>query len=358
MDVDQGHGVSDLFKAQCHLYKHIYYFIESMSLKCALELGIPDVIQKNNRPINLQQLVSALNIPVSKANFLQRLMRILEHTGFFDTVKIHDNQEEVEEGYVLTSSSKLLLKDSPTSLSPAVLAMLDPVLMNPWFSLGEWIQGKESTPFETYHGMSFGEYEKRNLKFINNLNEGMASDSKLVSLVVKEHKEIFESVNSLVDVGGGTGTLARSIADAYPHLKCTVLDLPQVVANLPESENLKFVGGDMFKSIPSTDAIIIKSVLLNWSDEDCIKILKRCREAIPCKDNGGKVVLVEMVINDQKDEHELTKTRLFFDMGMMLIGNGRGRNEIEWKKLFQEAGFNHYKITAVSGLNSIIEVYP
>jgi isoflavone-7-O-methyltransferase len=258
MDVDQGHGVSELFKAQCKLYKHIYYFIESMSLKCALQLGIPDIIHKNNQPITLPQLVSALDIPVSKANFLQRLMRILVHSGVFDTTKMHENQEEEEEGYVLTSSSRLLLKDSPTNLSPAVIAILDPVLMSPWFSLGEWIQGKERTPFEACHGMSFREYGKRNIKFINNLNEAMASDSQLVSLVVKEHMEIFESVDSLVDVGGGTGTLARSIADAYPHMKCTVLDLPQVVANLPESENLKFVGGDMFKSIPSADAIIIK----------------------------------------------------------------------------------------------------
>ncbi|KAG6778796.1 hypothetical protein POTOM_015143 [Populus tomentosa] len=358
MDVDQGHGVSELFKAQCKLYKHIYYFIESMSLKCAVQLGIPDIIHKNNQPITLPQLVSALDIPVSKANFLQRLMRILVHSGVFDTTKMHGNQEEEEEGYVLTSSSRLLLKDSPTYLSPAVIAMLDPVLMSPWFSLGEWIQGKERTPFEAYHGMSFWEYGKRNIKFINNLNESMASDSQLVSLVVKEHMEIFESVDSLVDVGGGTGTLARSIADAYPHMKCTVLDLPHVVANLPESENLKFVGGDMFKPIPSADAIIIKSVLLNWSDEDCIKILKRCRAAIPSQDEGGKLVLVEMVINDKKDEHELTKTRLFVDMEMMLICNGRGRNEEEWKKLFLEAGFSHYKITATSGLNSIIMVYP
>ncbi|KAF9683617.1 hypothetical protein SADUNF_Sadunf04G0032500 [Salix dunnii] len=355
MDVDQGHGVSELFKAQCHLYKHIYYFIESMSLKCAVQLGIPDVIHKKNQPTTLPQLVSALNIPVSKANFLQRLMRILAHSGVFDITKICEDQGG--EGYVLTSSSRLLLKDSPANLSPAVLAVLDPVLLNPWFSLGEWIQGKERTPFETYHGTSFWEYGKRNIKFNNNLNEAMASDSQVASLVVKEHKEIFESVDSLVDVGG-TGALARSIADAYPHMKCTVLDLPQAVANLPESENLKFVGGDMFKSIPFADAIIMKSVLLNWSDEDCIKILKRCREAIPSADDGGKLVLVEMVINDKKDEHELTKTRLFVDMEMMLICNGRGRDEKEWKKLFLEAGFSHYKITATSGLNYIIEVYP
>ncbi|KAJ6670248.1 O-METHYLTRANSFERASE [Salix viminalis] len=358
MDADQGHGVSELFKAQSHLYKHIYYFIESMSLKCAVQLGIPDIIHKNNQPTTLPQLVSALNIPVSKANFLQRLMRILVHSGVFDITKICEDQEGGGGGYVLTSSSRLLLKDSPANLSPAVLAVLDPVLLSPWFSLGQWIQGEERTPFEAYHGTSFWEYGKRNVKFNNNLNEAMASDSQVASLVVKEHKEIFESVDSLVDVGGGTGNLARSIAEAYPHMRCTVVDLPQVVANLPESKNLKFVGGDMFKSIPSADAIIMKSVLLNWSDEDCIKILKRCREAIPSTDDGGKLVLVEMVINDRKDEHELTKTRLFVDMEMMLICNGRGRSEKEWKKLFLEAGFSHYKITATSGLNDIIEVYP
>ncbi|KAJ6767035.1 O-METHYLTRANSFERASE [Salix purpurea] len=281
MDADQGHGVSELFKAQSHLYKHIYYFIESMSLKCAVQLGIPDIIHKNNQPTTLPQLVSALNIPVSKANFLQRLMRILVHSGVFDITKICEDQEGGG-GYVLTSSSRLLLKDSPANLSPAVLAVLDPVLLSPWFSLGQWIQGEELTPFEAYHGTSFWEYGKRNIKFNSNLNEAMASDSQVASL----------------------------------------------------------------------------SVLLHWSDEDCIKILKRCREAIPSTDDGGKLVLVEMVINDRKDEHELTKTRLFVDMEMMLICNGRGRDEKEWKKLFLEAGFSHYKITATSGLNYIIEVYP
>lgn len=101
-----------------------------------------------------------------------------------------------------------------------------------------------------------------------------------------------------------------------------------------------------------------QSVLHNWSDEDCIKILKRCKEAIPSKDEGGRVILIEMVINDKKDEPELTKTRLLVDMLMMLICSGRERNEKEWEKLFLEAGFSHYKITPTSGLNSIIEVYP
>ncbi|EEF39800.1 o-methyltransferase, putative [Ricinus communis] len=359
MELDQGLEANELFQAQCHIYKHMYHYLESMSLKCAVQLGIPDIIHKHNKPMTLLELASALDIPPAKANCLQRVIRILVHSGFFTIAKVHDQEEVEEDGYVLTTSSRLLLKDSPTTLSPFALAMLNPALITPWFSLSEWYQGNQLTAFETYHGKDFWQYGKENQDFIKSLNEGMACDSQLVSLIVKDHKEIFEGVASLVDVGGGTGTLARAIADAYPLMTCAVLDLPQVVANLQETKNMKFVAGDMFHSIPSADAILIKSVLHNWSDEACIKILKRCREAIQSKDEGGKVIIIEVVINEKKDECEVVeKTKLFMDMEMMLICTGKERNEEEWARLFLEAGFNHYKITATSGLNSIIEVYP
>ncbi|KAL3509270.1 hypothetical protein ACH5RR_028671 [Cinchona calisaya] len=76
----------------------------------------------------------------------------------------------------------------------------------------------------------------------------MASDVRLISsLVIKNWKDIFLGLNSLVDVGGGTGTLAEAIADAFPHLNSAVLDLPHVV------------GGDMFAATPPTDAFLLKS---------------------------------------------------------------------------------------------------
>ncbi|XP_019234237.1 PREDICTED: isoflavone 4'-O-methyltransferase-like [Nicotiana attenuata] len=89
----------------------------------------------------------------------------------------------------------------------------------------------------------------------------MASDSKMMSLVVKDCKQVFEEMDSLVDVGGGTGVIAKNILGAFPHIKCTVLDLPHVVANMPETENLKYVGGDMFQSIPPADAFLFKLVM-------------------------------------------------------------------------------------------------
>ena len=71
----------------------------------------------------------------------------------------------------------------------------------------------------------------------------MASDTEIMtSFVVKaECKQIFEGLGSLVDVGGGDGSFSRIICEAFPGIKCTVLDLPHVVANLPEADNLKYI---------------------------------------------------------------------------------------------------------------------
>ncbi|PON57123.1 O-methyltransferase COMT-type [Trema orientale] len=84
----------------------------------------------------------------------------------------------------------------------------------------------------------------------------MASDSAILHSVVKDYKHVFEGLNSLVDVGGGTGKTSRIITEAFPHLQCTVL--PHMVANLPETENLKFVGGDMFRHITPADSVLLE----------------------------------------------------------------------------------------------------
>ncbi|XP_059658741.1 trans-resveratrol di-O-methyltransferase-like [Cornus florida] len=359
MDPNHGEESSELFRAQAHIYKHTFAFANSLCLKCAIQLGIPDIIHNHKHPITLPDLVTALQLPPAKTSYLHRLMRLLVHSGFFATTKIHENQEEEEEeGYVLTPSSKLLLKDELTSLSTFVQAIVDPLLLSPWQVLGDWFRGNELTAFETAHGASLWDSVDKNPQLNKLLNDTMESDSGSMRLALRSCKEIFGDLGSLVDVGGGTGTISRIILEAFPHIKCTVLDLPHVVANLPESENLKVVAGDMFLSIPPADGILIKSVLHNWGDEDCVKILKKCREAIPSKDDGGKVIIIDTVINGERDEHGMTELKLVFDIFMMVLVNGRQRNEKEWETLFLEAGFSSYKITPIFGIRSLIEVYP
>ncbi|XP_075659597.1 trans-resveratrol di-O-methyltransferase-like [Castanea sativa] len=360
MDLIHGEGVSELFQVQCHLYKHIFSYIDSMSLKCAIQLGIPDTIHNHGQPITLQELVSKLHIHPKKTSCVHRLMRLLVHSGFFAKTIVHENQEKEkeEEAYTLTPSSRLILKDNVTSLSPFVLAMLDPALVSPWQFMGDWFQGSELTPFEKAHGKGFWDYCNQNPEYNNIFNEGMASDSRLMNLVVKDYKPIFEGLGSLVDVGGGTGTVARIISEEFPHMKCTVFDLPHVVANLPDSKNLKFVGGNMFQYVPPADAVLFKWILHDWSDEECVKILKNCKEAITSKGKEGKVIIIDVVINQEKDEHDVTTTKLLFDALMMVLLTGKERNKKEWEKLFLEAGFSHYKIVSSFGMKSVIEIYP
>ncbi|GLT29525.1 hypothetical protein SLA2020_043850 [Shorea laevis] len=300
------------------------------------EASIPDIIHGHGEPTTLSELVSALPIHATKVNCVHRLMCMLVHSGFFATAtKLHGDKEE--KVYVLTPS-KVLLKDQANCLFPFVLAMFDPALMTPWQFLGDWMKGEKLTAFQSVHGMGFWDYMDQNPESKNFFHEAMASDSQMMNLVVRDCKPVFEGLNSLVDVGGGT----------FPH----------VVANLLESSgNLKFLALDMFESIPSADGILQKLVLRAFGDEDCIKILKRCREAIKSK-GGGKGIIIDIVINEKKDEHELTEAKLYFDMLMMALASGRERYEKDWERLFMEAGFSHYKVRPIFDLRSLIEVYP
>ncbi|PHT53193.1 Trans-resveratrol di-O-methyltransferase [Capsicum baccatum] len=126
------------------------------------------------------------------------------------------------------------------------------------------------------------------------------------------------------------------------------------------SLNMKH-GGDIFQSIPHADAILLKLVMHNWSNEDCVKILQRCREASKHNDEGrkGKVLIIDMVLNRDEDEADMTEVKLFFDVLMtVLLAGGRQKTEKEWERLFLESGFMSYKIILFLCLRSLIQVFP
>jgi hypothetical protein len=187
----------------------------------------------------------------------------MTHSGFFSQQNVTGNELEIE--YMLTDASRLLLKDNPMSVRPFVQAMLDPVLTNPWHQLSTWLKNDDATTFETTHKMLLWDFASRDSNFSNLFNESMASDARLVTnLLIENYRGAFIGLESLVDVGGGTGTTAKALAKSFPQLECTVFDLPHVVAGLQGSDNLKYVGGDMFKEIPPADAILMKVKYYNF----------------------------------------------------------------------------------------------
>ncbi|KAL5998801.1 hypothetical protein ACLOJK_009749 [Asimina triloba] len=359
MASSHGDGSDEMLEAQAHVWNQIFQFINSMSLNCAVQLGIPDAIHRHGlEPMPLSQLAAALPINPAKAQHLGRLMRLLVHSGFFATQKIDATGRE---GYVLTPSSRLLLTGTATTMSPFLLTMLDPVLVKPFQCLGNWFMGSDSSAFQTANGVNFWEQATHNSELSSKLHHGLASDARLtMSAVVKDHGLLFQGLRSLIDVGGGTGIAAETIANAFPHLKCSVLDLPRVVASAPKRNNVSMIGGDMFESIPSADAVFLKRVLHDWSDDECVRILKKCKEAIPPGVKGGKVIILEVVVNKNiNGDHKALETQLFFDLMILsCVPTGKERDENEWRKIFIDAGFTDYMITSMLGPQSIIEVYP
>ncbi|KAL8249608.1 hypothetical protein R6Q59_006476 [Mikania micrantha] len=350
-----------LLQSQAHIWSHIFSFINSMTLKCAIELQIPDIINRHGTPMLLSELVEALSISKEKSNFLYRLMRMLVHSGFFvkQSVSITRGSDEEEEGYLLAPASKLFLKEDPLCMRPFVLAMLDPILMDPWQHMSKWFQNDDINSFQTTHGKMVWDFTFQEPVLNKLFNEAMATDARLVSQVLLKHYGgVFEGIDSIVDVGGGTGNLAKSIAEAFPNISCISFDLPHVVKGLDGSKNLTYVGGDMFEAIPKANAVMMKWILHDWNDEECIKILVRCKEAILSKDNGGKLIIMDMVVINDEPDNKTLETQLQYDMLMMTTVAGKERTEKEWAKLFSDAGFSNYKITPVLGLRSIIEVYP
>nr|AFK42082.1 unknown [Lotus japonicus] len=356
MSSSNGRAASEIFKGQALVYRHLFAFENSMSLKWIVELGIPDIIHNHGHPITLSNLVSILQIPQEKIGNVRRLMRYLAHNGFFEIVRIHEDQEE-KEAYALTPASELLVKSSEMCLAPMVECILDPTLSGSYHLLKEWIYEKDKTLFNVSLGSDIWDFLQKNPSYNSIFNEAMASDSRVLNLGLRDCNSVSAELECVVDVGGGTGTTAKILCEKFPNLKCIVFDRPQVVENLSGSNNVSYVGGDMFQSIPKADAVLLKLILHDWIDKDCIKILQKCKEAISDNGEKGKVIVIDIVINEKQEEHEITGTKLLMDVNMASL-NGKERDEQEWKKLFLESGFKDYKISPLTGLLSLIEIYP
>ncbi len=97
----------------------------------------------------------------------------------------------------------------------------------------------------------------------------------------------WESVRTVVDVGGGTGALLASLLRRHPQARGILVDLPGTVARSGEviesfgvADRVTVAGQSFFDPLPAgADLYLLKSVLNDWADEPTVAILRRCAEA-------------------------------------------------------------------------------
>ncbi|KAI3871222.1 hypothetical protein MKW98_015122 [Papaver atlanticum] len=340
-------------KDQAQLWNIIYGFAASLVLRCVVEIGIPDIIKNNNGSITLSELVSKLPIPNVNSDYLYRILRYLVHLNILGQETCNGGAEKV---YSLKPVGTLLLKDAETSMVQTILGVAQKEFMVPWHFMKEGLGNGSATAFEKGMGMDIWKYLESNPDQSQLFNEGMAEETRLLTkTLIEDCRDTFQGLNSLIDIGGGNGTTIMAIYEAFPHLKCTLYDLPHVIANSHDYPNIEKVPGDMFKSVPSAQAILLKCILHDWSDEHCVNILKKCKEAIPKE--TGKVIIVDVALEEESQD-ELTKARLILDMDMLVNTGGRERTADDWEVLFRRAGFRSHKIRHIRAIQSVIEAFP
>lgn len=256
---------AELLQAQAELWCHTFAYLKSMALQSVIKIGIPTAIHRCGGAASLFDLQEALpGIPASKWPRLSRLVKLLVVSGIF---------KEDEAGvYCLTPVSRLLVEEGvggQTCLSQFAVMVTSPFHFMSSQRLPEWLKNEDDaasaeTPFMMAHEAGFFTYTARDLEFGALFNEAMGADSRFVAeIFVRECGEVFTGLTSLVDVGGGDGTTAKAIAKAFPHVRCSVLELPQVAANMPVDGMIEFVAGDMMEFIPPADVVLFKVMIIS-----------------------------------------------------------------------------------------------
>jgi len=150
----------------------------------------------------------------------------------------------------------------------------------------------------------------------------------------------FSRFESVVDVGGGDGTVLAAILDRNPHLHGTVLDQPhlmfdaqRVASHYGVEDRVRLLGGDFFEAVPAADAYVLKTILHDWDDDRASQILRRCRLGMR---TGGRILVVEVMLPERAVAGD--GGGFLGDMMMLVETGGRERTEREFRELFAAAG--------------------
>lgn len=314
-------------------------YLYSAALHTAARFGIADHLAGG--PRSADELAKAAEVD---GPHLYRLLRFLATKGVF--------REDEEGRFHLTPLAQPLRTDTERSLRDYIMVRGEPVFWQSAAELHEAVR-TGSTAFENVYGLPFYDHVAADPELGKAFNSSMAAFSETLSNDVVEAVDL-SGATSAVDVGGGRGGLLRAILRRNPHMTGTLVDLESVVAghvlDTPElAGRWSAQAGDFFASVPSgADVYLLKHVLASWPDEECVRILRTCRQAMPA---GGRLLVINAMIPAGNDPHP-GKT---IDVLMMTVLNGKGRTRAEYEALLARAGFAVARVLEASPHASVIE---
>ncbi|THU47860.1 hypothetical protein C4D60_Mb09t20110 [Musa balbisiana] len=318
------------------------------TLKAAIELRLLDIIVEAGPGAMLSPVEIAARLPTENpqaATMVDRMLRLLAaNTVVSCTVQTGADGRPTRKYGAAPIGKYLTKNEDGVSMAALALLLQDKIFVDTWHYLKDSVL-EGGIPMKNAYGMFLFDYISSDPRFSKVFNEGMRSHSSIIIKNLLRVYSGFDDMEGLVDVGGNDGATLQMITSRHPHITGINYDLPHVISVAQPMPGVKHISGDMFEAVPSGDAIFLKWVLHDWSDEDCVKILKNCWKALT---ENGKVIVVEYILPVVPEPTAKAQDVFQLDLYLIVLTNGgRERSEEEFKDLAIEAGFPGFKAAHV-----------
>ncbi|PQQ42905.1 methyltransferase [Photorhabdus luminescens] len=313
------------------LVELIASYRKSIAIYAFVDTGL-SVYFKDGAYMDINELASQYDIDYSRLNRLCDLL--------------------IEIGVLVSSNDKVALSDGcraladPESIESLMIKWeFDSDFWNAWLMYPKsLLENNGRSAFEIAHGKPIFEYLDSNELLRAKFNSLMSKNSnKMIEKLFDIYD--FSQHDKILDVGGGRGNLLIKISERVKGKHYAVLDRYN---NSPTYENIDFIDGDFFKSIPSGyDLYILKNIIHDWSDNESILILENCRKAM---DNNATILLITLM---KKPQSKFVK---YLDILMDMTSLGQERNLTEFECLTKRAGLIIQDVKDIDESYSIIQL--
>ena len=313
------------------------------AISTVAELGVADLIERGAaRPVSELALATGC-----QERALYRCLRFLAGNGIFE--------EQGDRAFALTPLAEALREDAEHSFRAGarLFGKLLPAVNELEHSLVTGASG-----FGKAYGKEIFDYLGENPEMAPLFDAGMTAIHGSETPAMLESFD-FSGIGTLADVGGGNGSLLTEVLGRYPGMKGVLFDLGHVAhraeANIAAAglgDRCEVRVGNFFETFPTgVDVYLMRHIIHDWTDEQCVQILGNCRRVIP---EHGRLFVVEAVV-PEGNEPSVAK---LFDMAMLLYPGGLERTEAEYRDLYAAAGFELTGITHTESPVSVVEGRP
>lgn len=309
-------------------------------------LGVPGLLSEG--PRSCADLAAELQV---QAIPLHQLLRSVATTGLLRTEP--GAETGPQQRFALTDIGRTLLDGHPSGTAELVLTMQGELFWNALRVLPERVETGRTGP-EIAEGLPFFEIMARRPDEARLFNRMMIATHGDEPAAVAAAYD-FSGAERIVDVGGGIGAVLLEILRSHAGPRGVLFDVAEVadharkhVAEAGMAHRCEVSSGDFLDSVPAgADVYLLSRILHDWDDTTCVRILRRCAEAMTA---GSKLLVVEKVLPDN-DEPHLGKR---LDLVMAALTHGRERNAAEYRALLAQAGLRVERHIATGSASSVV----